>query len=476
MIDLEKMDEDLRGIHEASMTFLEQTGMMFHHPKVVEIMKQKGIRVEGKTAFFTREQVLEWVSKAPSQFKVYARNPKYDIEVGGDHVELCPGSGSPFVCEMDGKKHAALMSDYVNFLKLYHQSNYFNANGGIMVQPTDIGKSTIPMMLYATLNYSDKVIITGTGNTEEVEKLMDMLGIVFGSKEALLEKPRCMTIVNTNTPLQFDTVMLETMMVFNKYKQPVVIAAASMAGTTAPVTLAAAIALTKAEVLAGIAVAQMINEGAPVIYGCQSTTSDMKTGSIAIGAPEGALCYQYAARMAKSYGLPCRGGGSLTDAKTLSVQAGYESMLTLLATYSAKTNLIFQSAGIMESYNSMCYEKFIVDLEIIGMVKRYVGGVQVNADTLAVEVVQEVGIAGQFLTSEHTMQHCRKEPFLPEISLRGAVTGDLTESLLDNIRKQKDKMLASYCKPEMSTDIHDRLVEYLLGCGFDNELIERLEN
>ena len=76
MIDLEKMDEDLGQIHEASMTFLEQTGMMFHHPKVIEIMKQKGIRVEGKTAFFTREQVMEWVSKAPSQFKMYARNPK----------------------------------------------------------------------------------------------------------------------------------------------------------------------------------------------------------------------------------------------------------------------------------------------------------------------------------------------------------------------------------------------------------------
>ena len=120
--------------------------------------------------------------------------------------------------------------------------------------------------------------------------------------------------------------------------------------------------------------------------------------------------------------------------------------------------------------------KFIVDLEIIGMVKRYVSGVKVNADTLAVDIVKEVGIAGQFLTSEHTMQHCRKEPFLPNISLRGAVTGDLSESLLDNIRNQKEKMLASYCKPEMSTEIQDRLAEYLLGCGFNRELIEGLKN
>lgn len=474
MFELEKMDKDLRNIHEASMEVLEQTGMTFHHPKVIEIMQQNGIRIEGQTAFFTRQQVIEWVSKTPSQFKMYARNPKYDFEVGGDHVEVCPGSGSSFVCDVNGKKHAALMSDYVNFLKFFHQSNYFKANGGIVVQPTDIGQSTIPMMLYATMVYSDKVIITGTGKAEEVERLMDMLGIMFGGKQALAEKPRCMTIVNTNTPLQFDTNMLETMMVFNKYKQPVVIAAASMAGTTAPMTLAGTIVLANAEVLAGIAVAQMIHKGTPVIYGSQSTTSDMKTGSIAIGAPEGALAYQYSARLAKSYGLPCRGGGTLTDAKTLSVQAGYESMLTLLASYSAKTNLIFQSAGIMDSYNAMCYEKFIVDLEIIGMVKRYVSGVKVDVETLAVDVITEIGIAGQFLTSEHTMKHFRKEPFLPDISLRGAVKGDPNERLMDNIRLKKEKMLTSYCKPELSAEIQNRLVDYLLTSGYDRELIESL--
>ncbi|MDP4127699.1 MAG: trimethylamine methyltransferase family protein, partial [Bacillota bacterium] len=243
----------------------------------------------------------------------------------------------------------------------------------------------------------------------------------------------------------------------------------------APVTIASTIALTNAEVLAGIAVAQMMNEGTPVVYGSQSTTSDMRTGSIAMGSPEGALCYQYAARLAKAYGLPCRGGGSLSDAKHLSVQAGYESMLTFLATYSAKMNIIIHSAGIMESYNAMSYEKFIVDLEIIGMVKRYLSGVKVNEETLAVDVIREVGVAGEFLTSVHTMQHCRKEPFLPDVSIRGSVTGDHNGALLDNIRNKQDKMLESYYKPEMPADILNKLAEYLIGCGFDQQLIEGLK-
>lgn len=474
-MNLDNMDEDLKQIHIASMKILEETGMKFHHPEVVEILKQKGIKVSGQTAFFTREQIIEWASKAPSTFNIYARNPKYDITVGGDKVEYCPGSGSPNILSSDGKRRPAMMVDYINFLKLYHQSEHYNVTGGFVVQPTDMsGESSISMMLYATLLYSDKCIVTGTGKAEDVEALMEMLSIVFG-KEDLMQKPRAITIANTNTPLQFDKNMLETMMVFAKYSQPVIIAAASMAGTTAPVTLAGTIALTNAEVLAGIAVAQMINAGTPVVYGSQTTTSDMKSGCIAIGAPEGALCYEYAARLAKSYGLPCRGGGSLTDAKSLSVQAGYESMLTLLATQRAGTNLIFQSSGIMEGYSSMSYEKFIVDLEIIGMVRRYLGGVKVNEKTLAVDVIKEVGIAGQFLTAEHTMLNCRKEPFIPDVSLRGAVAGDPAEKLLENIANKKNKMLASYKKPELPEEVNTQLVNYLVAKGFEAQYIKALQ-
>lgn len=472
---LERMDEDLKQIHEASMQILERTGMKFHHSEIIELLQQKGIKVCGQTAFFTREQITDWVSKAPATFTLYARNPQYDIVVGGDNVECCPGSGSPAISESDGSKRPAMMTDYINFLKLYQQSDLYKVNGGFVVQPNDMsGKHGISLLLYATLLFSDKGIVTGTGPREAVQELMDMLGIVFG-KEELPQKPRAITIVNTNTPLQFDKNMLETMMVFIEHSQPVIIAACSMAGTTAPVTLAGTIALTNAEVLAGIAVSQMLREGTPVVYGSQTTTSDMKTGSIATGSPEGALCYEYAARLAKAYGLPCRGGGSLTDAKSLSVQAGYESMLTYLATHRAGINLIFQSAGIMDGYAAMSYEKFIVDLEIIGMAKRYLAGVKVNPATLAVDVIHEVGIAGQFLTAEHTMKYCRKEPFIPAISSRGTVMGDPTAQLLEKIKSRKNKLLETYQKPEFAQEIQQQLLKYLIDKGFKAEYIKSLQ-
>ncbi|HWR39075.1 MAG TPA: trimethylamine methyltransferase family protein, partial [Patescibacteria group bacterium] len=470
----EHTEADVQQIHLASMRILEETGMKFHHPEVVDILIKNGVRVLGQTAYFTREQIMEWIGKAPSSFTLYARNPQYDMVIGGDNTELFPATGSSLILEADGRKRPANMEDYVQLLKLYQQSEHYHGNGGFIVQPGDVtGPHSIAVLLYATLVHTDKCLVAGTGKAEEMEALIEMLEIVFG-KGDLENHCRAITIANTNTPLQFDTNMLETLMVFARHKQPVIIAACSMAGTTAPVTLAGTIALTNAEVLAGIAVSQMIREGTPVVYGSQTTTSDMRTGSIAIGSPEGALCYEYGARMAKAYGLPCRGGGSLTDAKTLSVQAGYESMLTFLASYRAKTNIIFQSSGIMDSYNCVSYDKFIVDQEIISMAKRYLRGVEVNPETLAVSVIEKVGIAGEFLTQHHTMKYCRKEPFLPDISLRGAVAGDPDEKLVRNIREKMARMLAGYQKPALPTAINEQLKQYLAAKGWDIYLFRSL--
>lgn len=473
-MNLETMTEDLKQIHLASMRILEETGMKFLHPEVIEILKKNGVRVVDQTAYFTREQIMEWIGKAPSSFKMYARNSKYDITVGGDNVECFPAYGSPLILELNGNKRPAQMKDYVQFLKLYHQCSHFNANGGMIVQPADMaGHYGIGALLYATLLHSDKCIVTGSGKANEVEALMDMLGIVFG-KDDLVRKPRATTIVNTNTPLQLSHTMLETLLVFTKYSQPAVIAACAMAGTTAPITLAGTMALSNAEVLAGIAVAQMMNPGTPVVYGSQTTTSDMKSGSIASGSPEGALCYQCAARLAKAYGLPCRGGGAVSDAKSLSIQAGYESMLTLLATHGAKTNIIIHAAGIVDNYGCVSYEKLIADFEIIGMARRFLKGIAVNEETLAVDVINNVGIAGHFLTQAHTMRHCRKEPFLPEISLRGAVIGDPAEELLKNINNKMDNMLATYTRPELSDDIKQGLKKYLIIKGINKEALDEL--
>lgn len=466
------MNEQLKKLHDASMQILETNGVKFYNQEILEILDQNGIKLVGDTAYFKQDQLMKWIAEAPNQFILHARNPIYDMHIGGDSIEFVAGYGAPSIINADGTKRTAVFSDYLNFLKLVHQCEHFNINGGVLVQPADIeANKSFPLMLYANLIYSDKCIMGGPGGKEQTEIVFDMLRLVFGDNEQLLEKPRIVTIINPSSPLQYDNNMLETLLLYAKQRQPVIIAPAVMAGTTGPVTLAGTIALSNAETLAGIAVAQMIRKGTPVIYGSASSTADMKTASMSIGAPESALCVAYAARLAKAYGLPCRGSGTLNDAKSVSVQSGYESMMQLLVGCQEKINFVLHSAGILDSYSSMSFEQFIVDLEIISAVKHFIKDITINKDTLALDVINSVGSGGHFIAHRHTMEYCRKEPWQPEISLRGACQGDPNERLMENINKKLNKMYNSYQFPDIPSSTKENLTSYIKNLGLQPDII-----
>ncbi|HIJ55308.1 MAG TPA: trimethylamine methyltransferase [Deltaproteobacteria bacterium] len=467
------MNDDLKKIHDASMRILEKSGMIFHHPGILKLLEQKGIKVSGETAFFTREQVMEWVSKAPRRFRLFARNPKYDFVLGDNHIEFAPGYGAPNILERDGSKRSAVLSDHVQFLKLVHQSDKFKVNGGILVEPSDLDPQyNYPVMLYYNLTHSDKFIFGMEGKADQVNMTMDMIGAVFGDRNELIKQPRIMTIVNTLSPLRMDQTALDTMLIYASNGQPVIITPAAMAGFTGPITLAGLIALSNAETLAGIAVTQMIRKGTPVVYGCQSTAADMRSGAYVVGNPEHVLCLSYAAKLAKAYGLPCRGGGAPSDAKQLSVQSGYESMMILLTSCRENINYIIHSAGIIDSFSAMSFDKFIVDLEIIDMVERIGKGVRIDDETLAVDIIREIGPGGQYMTSEHTVKLCRQEPWNPEIGLKGMkVSKDPNSDILDNILKKKEKMLSAYQQPHLPQSIASALTDYLQSKGVDKSLL-----
>ncbi len=470
------MKERLQKIHNASMEMLATTGMKFHHPEALKILKKNGIRVEGKVAYFTEDELLYWVRKAPHTFKIYAQNPIHDITVGGDHVNYVSGSGAPLISDKEGKRRSATIEDYVKLMKLFEGNDYFHVNGGNIVQPSDIPvQSTSPILFYTAITHSEKCMRIASGNEDQLNSLMEMAKIVYGGEEELKSKPRFLVVCSTNTPLQLDNVMTETLMAFAKYKQPVIIASAAMAGSTSPVTLAATIAMTNAEVLGAIALSQMINPGTPVIYGSQSTTSDLRNGAIAIGSPEGALCYKYCAQLAKFYGLPCRGGGALSDSKVVNAQAGMESMLTFMACNQNHMNLILHSAGILDGFACMSYEKVIVDFEVIDYTQRYLREFDIDDETIPLDVIDEVGHEGQYISELHTIQYCRKEPLTPHLAVRGN-TNNPSAQYEENIAKRMNGIWDSYKKPECDPEKVEKLREILRKRGVTDELINRIDN
>lgn len=457
------VEESLRAIHRASMMILERTGIKIHHPEILVMLGKLGVKVSNDKVFFREDQIINWISKAPRKFTLYARNPQYDMEIGGENLEFAPGYGCPAIIESNETKRSANYDDYCTFLKLVHQSNCFKINGGLIVQPCDIDpKQFLPILIYSTMVHSDKCLMGIPGKTLEVLKMMDLAGILFG-QIALLEKPRIITLINSTSPLQYDQTALETMLVCSQHNQPLIISPGPMAGATGPVTLAGNLALGNAEALAGIAISQIINEGTPVVYGLQPTTMDMKSAFISIGSPACALGMVYAARLAKLYGLPCRCGGANTDAKSVSAQSSLESMMSILSVCLEKPNFIIHSAGILDGYGAMSYEKFILDLEMISMVEFYLKGLDFSEESLAVDVINQIGIGGEFLTAQHTLENFRSASWIPELCHRGIIPKDITSNSLfhNKIMVNKEKMLMEYQTPELDSEVKAELLNYL---------------
>jgi trimethylamine--corrinoid protein Co-methyltransferase len=466
------MQIDLEQIHEASLKILRKTGVKFDHPEILKIIKNHGIKVSEQVAYFTGRQLMEWIQKAPGNFTLFARNPDYNLCVGGDTTVFAAGYGATFMIDENGVKRNALLADYRNFLKLVHQSDQISINGGLLVQPSDISTAgPFPLLLYLTILHSDKCLMGGSDGAAETQQTMDLLSICFGDRRHLIEKPRLVSIINSSSPLRFNRDSLDKLLIHARYGQPAMITAVVMGGTTGPITLAGTIAQTNAETLAGIAVSQMIREGTPMVYGTQSTLADMHTGAYVSGSPEHALCIRYGARLAKFYGLPCRGGGGKSEARFVSAQSGFESMLTMLITCEEKMNIVVLSAGILDSVMAMSYEKFLLDLQIIAMAKRFVRGVHIDDDTLALDAIHNVGAGGEFLTSNHTLKFCRYEKWPAAIDSGAAGLMNNHQDLMDWLQKKKNALLASYRQPELADGVRTDMEKYLVDAGFDAALL-----
>lgn len=477
---MQNEQENIKLIHQASMKILETTGMKFLHPDALKILQDNGVEItDGNIAHFTEKQVMEWIGKAPQAADLHAADPQYDVSIGGDRSYNAPAATTVQIKEKDGIVRQATLDDCVNIFKLYEANPSYMINGGLPIQADGIPTewSTL-LMHYLSLLSSNKSLWSCTGNYEQMEAVIDLTCARFDiTREELKQKPRIMAICNTLTPLEFDINMTESLLTFGKYHQPITIAAAGMAGTTSPITLAGTIATVNAEILGTAVLAQMNAPGTPIIYGSATTTADLRSCAIAIGAPESAISAKYGAALAKFYGLPCRGGGTLTDAKKLDAQAGYEGMLVYSTARRSKMNLIYHSAGVLNSYLYFSFEKLISDFEIIDYVDRFLRDIEVNDETVPLDLIDEVGASGSYLLEDHTLEYCRTEPLTPNISVRGAVDDgeNEDEAFEHNIQKRMDALLDSYQKPEVDEVVIEKMRAVLRTCGIDDALIAALD-
>lgn len=461
-------------IHDAAMEILRDVGIKFHNTEAIRILVENGIQVKGDIAYFTEDQIMHWVKMAPSSFTIYARNPKYNMVIGGDKVHPSPTYGCAFIAERDGQQRLGTMQDYVTCAKLIQANEDYTINGGIMIQPSDAAEKTAPInMFYATLLHSDKAIMLSTGSKEVMETLMEAGCELFGGEQGMIEKPRMIALINTNSPLSLDGRMVDCLMVLAKYGQPVILCPAAMLGATGPLRMAGTLANGTAENLAGIALTQMIRPGTPVVFGTQSTAVDMRSLRFACSAPEGTIMQGFGAHMARFYGLPSRGGGSQTDAPVVNAQAGYESMLTFYSAYRHGLNLVMEAGGVVDSVNATSMDKMICDFEIIRQVKVAFASLELNEETLDIEEIKKVGHGGSFLAADYTLTHF-KDLYVPRIGSRGAKSPTYFE---DSIDKEFKRLMKEYEKhrPELDQETRGRIKSVLIKSGIDMQKLDDIE-
>jgi len=456
-------------IHETSLRILGKVGVNFGYPPALKVLKKGGAKVDGQRVFFPSRLVEAQIKKAPRRFTLHARDPKNNVVIGGNNTVFAPGYGAAFVTDLEYGRRKATLKDFENFVKLTGASANQDILSGTVVEPTDAPYETRHAhMIYAAVKYSDKCFMGSTMGARAANECIQMAAILFGSRDQIETAPGIVGIIGPLTPLKYDARMLGALMEYAAAGQSPLIASLAIAGATGPVTLAGNLALQNAEVLAGIVLAQLVREGTPVIFGGASSNTEMRNGTLSIGSPEMALNTTATAQMARYYKLPVRGGGAVCDAKSPDAQASYESMMSLSMAQACGINFVLHSAGILESYNCMSYEKFIIDDEMCGMVKRIHRGIEVNPDTLALDVIKEVGPGGHFLDKDHTYNHFRTEFYQPRLSNRDDfVTWQANGSpqSMETAHKKYKEILETYEAPELPADVDKDLQTFIEKLG-----------
>jgi trimethylamine--corrinoid protein Co-methyltransferase len=403
------------------MVILENIGLEFLDSEAFSYWQKAGAKTDPPTrrVRLDRGLVLDLVAKAPTQFILHARNPAHNLILGGNHINFATVGAVPYYSDLDHGRRPGTLADFQRMVKLGQICGPIHIIEGLLVEPQDVPVPARNLEKgLAVFTYSDKVMTTAAHGRVSATDYVNMAAIVFGGLDIIHQRPVFASNVNVNSPLRYDERMLGALLVYARHGQPCIITPFILAGAMGPITLAGAIAQQNAEALAGIALTQLINPGVPVIYGGFTTNIEMQSGSPAFGTPEGALALLAGAQLARFYGLPYRGSGSLNTAKTPDAQAAAETQMSLWPAVMGHANIILHSAGWLESGLVCSLEKFILDVEGLAMMHTFLQGITIDDNTLALDSIAEVGPGGHHLGTTHTMEHFRHAFYRPILADR----------------------------------------------------------
>ncbi|HSE71813.1 MAG TPA: trimethylamine methyltransferase family protein [Nocardioidaceae bacterium] len=444
---------------------LTEVGVEFMSERALDLFRAAGQKVEDNTVFLDPGFVLEQVAKAPAEFDVAARNPENTIHIGGDAMAFGAVYGPPFVRQGEVRRDAT-MEDFRSFTKLAQSFGVLDSAGGVICEPNDTPLDSRHLdMTLALQTLTDKVYMGNVVSGVNARDTIEMSSILFGGREVIERTPVTISLINCNSPLRWDDRMLEAQFEYSAAGQPVVLTPFLLMGAMSPVTVPAALVQQIAEALSGVALSQLIRPGCPVIFGSFLSNIDMQSGSPSFGTPESAVGLLCTGQIARHFGLPFRTGGAMTSSQVPDAQAGYEALMTLLPTFLAGANWVMHSAGWLEGGLVACYEKFIVDVELLQMMRQEFTPLEVDEASLAFDAHVEVGHGGHFLGAMHTMERFRTCFYRPMLSSSENYERWMRGGGVDAAGRAGQiyqRTLAAYEQPPLDEAVRAELEEYVV--------------
>lgn len=458
--------EGVQKIHNASMRLLQEFGtLIVDFPQAVDLFRQNGATIEdGNKVKIDEDTLMHFVRQAPASWTQLARNPTRNLPLGGRHTVYAPIYGPPFTLDFDRGRRQSTFEDFKNFTKLAYMSPEMHIGGGVLVEPNDLPLETRHLdMLHALATLSDKSFMGSVVFADNARDSVDVARIVVG-EEAMANNPALSSTVNASSPMRWDDRMLNAITVYAETKQAVMFTPFIIAGAMSPSTTAATIAQLNAEALFGICYAQMVQSGAPCLYGSFLANIDMKSGAPCFGTAENNLAMFAGGQMARFYNLPYRSGGNFTASRIPDAQSGYESASTMWATVQSGANFILHSAGWLEGGLIAGYEKFVLDLEICAMIARYSKGIGLTDEDFAWDAYKETPTGQHFLGAAHTMRHYKTafhqhQVFSMDNFEKWEEEG--AETSYKRANKVWKRMLREYEPPQMDTAVREELDAFI---------------
>jgi len=409
--------EKLEMIHLATLEVLRRTGVVVKEPEAVNILKKGGCFVDGERVRFPAH-LVEWALRnTPSRVCMCDRNGEPAMFLEENNVYFGTGSDTPHTSDITtGERRLSKLKDIENVAKTvdYLENISFMMCSGIA---SDVNTRISDIYHFeAMVNYTEKPIVFTSWSLENMKAIIKMAELVAGGEKQLCNHPFITLYTEPISPLMLGLEATQKVMYMAEKYLPVVFTPAVIMGGTGPVTIAGGLIQGNAEILAGYVLANLISEGTPFIYGGGIFALDMATSLMPYASPEFMLATSALTDIARYYKLPMFSFAGCSDSNVFDQQASLESALFLLISSLSGGNLV-HDVGYINNGLTFSLEQLIVSNEVIGMVRRITGGVEVNEETMALDIINEVGPCGEFLTARHTLDNFRSN-FFPDLISR----------------------------------------------------------